>query len=54
MFSLPSGERPVEGTSDNNPIVLMGDSASDFKQFLWTLYALYVVSILRDTYLINS
>jgi len=42
MFSLPSGERPVEGTSDDNPIVLSGDNAAEFRHFLWTLYALYV------------
>ncbi|KAF5360596.1 hypothetical protein D9756_005040 [Leucocoprinus leucothites] len=40
MFSLPPGERPVEGSSDDNPIILTGDTASDFRHFLWTLYAL--------------
>ncbi|KAF9445384.1 hypothetical protein P691DRAFT_795586 [Macrolepiota fuliginosa MF-IS2] len=40
MFSLPPGERPVEGTSDDNPIVLAGDDAAEFRHFLWSLYAL--------------
>ncbi|EKM79200.1 hypothetical protein AGABI1DRAFT_113797 [Agaricus bisporus var. burnettii JB137-S8] len=40
MFSLPSGEHPVEGTSDDNPIILSGDTAADFRHFLWSLYAL--------------
>ncbi|KXN86490.1 hypothetical protein AN958_10004 [Leucoagaricus sp. SymC.cos] len=40
MFSLPPGEHPVEGTSDDNPIVLTGDTAAEFRHFLWTLYAL--------------
>lgn len=48
MFSLPSGERPVEGTSDANPIVLAGDTAVEFRHFLWTLYALYVSTFLSS------
>jgi hypothetical protein len=43
MFSLPGGEQPPEGTSDANPIVLLGDTVADFRHFLWSLYALYVL-----------
>ncbi|EMD39797.1 hypothetical protein CERSUDRAFT_103745 [Gelatoporia subvermispora B] len=41
MFDMP--EHPahqVEGKSDENPIVLTGDSVQEFKNFLWVLYAL--------------
>lgn len=44
MFSLPSGEKLAEGMSDDNPIVLPGDTADEFRHFLWTLYALYAIS----------
>ena len=30
----------AEGMSDGNPIILSGDSAQAFKNFLWALYAL--------------
>jgi len=30
----------MEGTSDDNPIVLPGDSPEEFRNFLWSLYAL--------------
>ncbi|KIY46747.1 hypothetical protein FISHEDRAFT_46717 [Fistulina hepatica ATCC 64428] len=41
MFSLPQGEDNVgEGKSDDNPIVLAGDTVSEFRHFLWALYAL--------------
>ncbi|KAF8707061.1 hypothetical protein AX14_013702 [Amanita brunnescens Koide BX004] len=40
MFSLPQGGKPDEGTSDDNPVVLAGDTVSEFKHFLWSLYAL--------------
>lgn len=40
MFTLPQGDHPSEGTSDNNPVYLPGDTADDFRHFLWALYAL--------------
>ncbi|EGN98574.1 hypothetical protein SERLA73DRAFT_110132 [Serpula lacrymans var. lacrymans S7.3] len=40
MFSLPQGDKQEEGTSDDNPIVLQGDTAEEFRNFLWSLYAL--------------
>ncbi|THV02969.1 hypothetical protein K435DRAFT_817423 [Dendrothele bispora CBS 962.96] len=40
MFSLPQGGLEAEGKSDDNPIVLPGDKASEFRHFLWALYAL--------------
>lgn len=42
MFSLPQGRQPDEGSSDDNPVVLSGDTVSEFKHFLWSLYALQV------------
>jgi hypothetical protein len=42
MFALPQGDRAVEGRSDENPIILSGDKVSEFKNFLWALYALCV------------
>jgi hypothetical protein len=46
MFPFPPGEREAEGASDDNPIVLVGDAVSEFKNFLWALYALCVASTL--------
>ncbi|KAF9563702.1 hypothetical protein CPC08DRAFT_686233 [Agrocybe pediades] len=40
LFSLPQGTRMAEGGSDDNPIVLSGDSPEEFRDFLWALYAL--------------
>ncbi|KAK0202060.1 hypothetical protein DFS33DRAFT_1351755 [Desarmillaria ectypa] len=40
MFTLPQGSKAAEGTSDDNPISLMGDSAKEFRNFLEALYAL--------------
>lgn len=40
MFSLPQGESEVEGTSDSCPIHLTGETVSEFRNFLWVLYAL--------------
>ncbi|KAF5380694.1 hypothetical protein D9757_007036 [Collybiopsis confluens] len=40
LFSLPQGPLPPQGRSDDNPIVLYGDKASEFRNFLWALYAL--------------
>lgn len=40
MFSLPRGDKPAEGQSDDNPVVLVGDTVSQFRNFLWALYAL--------------
>ncbi|KAJ7049525.1 hypothetical protein C8F01DRAFT_1183078 [Mycena amicta] len=39
LFELPQGTLTTEGTSDANPIVLAGDSASDFEGLLMYLYA---------------
>ncbi|EKM51541.1 uncharacterized protein PHACADRAFT_261745 [Phanerochaete carnosa HHB-10118-sp] len=40
MFSLPQGEHEIEGISDECPIHLSGETVSEFKNFLWVLYAL--------------
>jgi hypothetical protein len=40
LFTLPQGDITVEGTSDDNPIVLQGDTPEEFRNFLWSLYAL--------------
>ncbi|KIK69785.1 hypothetical protein GYMLUDRAFT_34183 [Collybiopsis luxurians FD-317 M1] len=40
LFTLPQGSQPVEGQSDDNPIILRGDTPSEFRHFLWALYAL--------------
>ena len=40
MFSLPQGDNPAEGQSDDNPVILAGDTVSQFRNFLWALYAL--------------
>ncbi|KAF5320886.1 hypothetical protein D9619_002116 [Psilocybe cf. subviscida] len=43
MFGLPTGgEKKVEGSSADNPIVLEGTSADDFRAFLRVLYPLGV------------
>ncbi|KIM89455.1 hypothetical protein PILCRDRAFT_225892 [Piloderma croceum F 1598] len=39
LFTIPQGHNPVEGTSDA-PIILTGDTPSEFRNFLWALYAL--------------
>jgi hypothetical protein len=40
MFTIPQGHHYAEGTSDANPIILTGDTPSEFRHFLWALYAL--------------
>ncbi|KAF7364885.1 BTB domain-containing protein [Mycena venus] len=40
MFTLPQGDNKIEGRSDDNPIVLTGDTVAEFRHFLWALYAL--------------
>lgn len=40
MFSLPSRGDSGEGTSDENPVVLSGDTVEEFQALLWVLYAL--------------
>lgn len=40
MFALPLGSKEAEGGSDDNPICLSGDTESEFRNFLWALYAL--------------
>jgi len=41
MLSLPSGEQHVEGY-DEKPITLKGDTAQEFRNPMWALYALCV------------
>ncbi|CCM04935.1 uncharacterized protein FIBRA_07132 [Fibroporia radiculosa] len=44
MFKLPaSSDNPlgVEGTSDDNPVHLTGDTVTEFRNFLWAHYALF-------------
>ncbi|KAG5651730.1 hypothetical protein H0H81_007668 [Sphagnurus paluster] len=40
MFTLPQGSLDAEGQSDDNPIILTGETASEFRNFLWSFYAL--------------
>ncbi|KAI3618218.1 hypothetical protein WG66_005777 [Moniliophthora roreri] len=40
MFTLPQGSAEAEGRSDDNPIILTGDKPSEFRHFLWALYAI--------------
>ncbi|KAG6332004.1 hypothetical protein ID866_7089 [Astraeus odoratus] len=40
LFTLPQGDTPEEGTCDERPIVLQGDTPDEFRNFLWALYAL--------------
>ncbi|PFH49971.1 hypothetical protein AMATHDRAFT_146471 [Amanita thiersii Skay4041] len=40
MFSLPQGNKECEGTTDENAVVLSGDTAQEFRHFLWALYGL--------------
>jgi hypothetical protein len=49
MFSLPQGEHEAEGSTDDSPIFLQGETVSEFRNFLWVLYALYAFPILGNT-----
>lgn len=40
MFAIPQGNLEEDGSSDDNPLVLHGDTVQEFKSFLWSLYAL--------------
>ncbi|KAJ7730866.1 hypothetical protein DFH07DRAFT_968986 [Mycena maculata] len=40
MFQLPQGMEKPQGSSDDDPIVLMGDTAEEFRALCWALYAL--------------
>ncbi|KAJ7159835.1 hypothetical protein C8R43DRAFT_346657 [Mycena crocata] len=41
LFQLPQDtEKPLEGSSDQDPIVLTGDTAEQFHALCWALYAL--------------
>lgn len=44
MFSLPQGSRSdslsLQGSSDDNPVFLSGDTPKEFNALCWTLYAL--------------
>ena len=37
----------TEGETDDNPIHLHGDTVDEFRALLWSLYALYVLTVLR-------
>jgi len=50
MFTLPQGDQDAEGYSDDNPIVLHGDTIAEFRHFLWALYALWVILFLCTTF----
>ncbi|KZT11817.1 uncharacterized protein LAESUDRAFT_153623 [Laetiporus sulphureus 93-53] len=40
MFELPSEEdADMDGSSDDHPVVLIGDTVAEFEQFLWLLYS---------------
>jgi len=39
LFSLPQEElSTMEGSSDDNPIVLQGDKVEEFRALCWALY----------------
>ncbi|KAJ7471831.1 hypothetical protein FB451DRAFT_1175625 [Mycena latifolia] len=40
MFQLPQGADKPQGTSDDDPIVLTGDTVEEFRALCWALYAL--------------
>ncbi|KAF9013174.1 hypothetical protein BDQ17DRAFT_1342923, partial [Cyathus striatus] len=40
LFSVPQPETSDEGSTDDNPIPLSGDTAKEFHALLWSLYAL--------------
>lgn len=42
LFSLPGGDKPVEGTCDESPIKVEGVSKEDFKRLLTAMYPKYV------------
>ncbi|KDR83100.1 hypothetical protein GALMADRAFT_56967 [Galerina marginata CBS 339.88] len=39
LFSLPQVSNGLEGQSDDNPVILTGDTPDEFRHFLWALYA---------------
>ncbi|KAJ7629387.1 hypothetical protein DFH06DRAFT_1480382 [Mycena polygramma] len=40
MFQLPQGGEKAQGSTDEDPIVLAGDTAEQFRSLCWALYAL--------------
>lgn len=42
LLSLPTFDNSFEGLCDEQPIVLQGDTAEEFRCLLWGLYALYI------------
>jgi hypothetical protein len=40
LLSLPQGNVPAEGETDENPIVLLGDTVEEFRDLLWAFYSL--------------
>jgi hypothetical protein len=48
MFLMPIGDgQHLEGT-EQNPVILTGDSVEEFRNFLWALYSLYVHQLLAE------
>ncbi|KAJ7119487.1 hypothetical protein C8R44DRAFT_788178 [Mycena epipterygia] len=40
MFQLPQGTEKPQGTTDEDPIILTGDTVEEFRALCWALYAL--------------
>jgi hypothetical protein len=40
MFQLPQGGVEPQGLTDENPIVLVGDTVEQVRALFWALYAL--------------
>lgn len=40
MFQLPQGAHAPQGSTDEDPIFLMGDTVAQFRALCWALYAL--------------
>ncbi|KAJ6602484.1 hypothetical protein DFH09DRAFT_1270454 [Mycena vulgaris] len=40
MFQLPQGAKKPQGSSDEDPIILIGDTLYEFRALCWALYAL--------------
>ncbi|KAH8109236.1 hypothetical protein DFH11DRAFT_1813500 [Phellopilus nigrolimitatus] len=40
LFTLPQGHQKCGGSTDEDPIILTGDTVHRFKDFLWAMYAM--------------
>lgn len=40
LFTLPQGDYALDGSSDEHPVILRGDTVEEFRSFLWAMYAL--------------